>query len=121
MEKRKGERTKTNDEGLFSIKDVVMRGKMLNLSREGCMISGSCIDAAAGDTVSVTLLEGVTVAGEIAWTDKEEIGVGFYRKLGEATVKYFLLGTLEHTRNDTPSDQFGRGLPPMRPDPSLAD
>ena len=85
------------------------------------MISGSHLNAAAGEAVSVTLLGGVTVSGEIAWSENEAFGVGFYRKLGEATVKYFLLGNLEHARHNTPSDRFGRDLPPMRPDPDLTD
>lgn len=121
MDKRKGQRAKTNDEVLFSIDDMAMRGKMLNLSRDGCMISGGGENAETGKTVTVTLLEGVAVAGRIVWVDGNEIGISFHRKLGEATVKYFLLNTIAYSHEEAPSDRFGRDLPPMRPDPSLTD
>ncbi|MBX7481924.1 PilZ domain-containing protein [Qipengyuania qiaonensis] len=121
MEKRKSERAKTNDEVLFSVDETAMRGRMLNLSRDGCMISGGGAHPATGNAVTVTLLEGVAVSGEIAWVDGDEIGVRFHRKLGEATVKYFLLNTIKYTHDEGPSDRFGRGLPPMRPDPGLTD
>ncbi len=71
--------------------------------------------------MTVTLLEGVAVEGEVMWAEGEEIGIGFARPIGEATVKYFMLGTLQHARDEIPVDQFGRGFPPMRPDRGLAD
>ncbi|HAG36940.1 MAG TPA: hypothetical protein DCL34_09035, partial [Erythrobacter sp.] len=63
-------------------------------SREGCKITGTRVNAQVGEAVTVTLLEGVAVEGEVMWAEGEEIGIRFARPIGEATVKYFMLGTL---------------------------
>ena len=121
MEKRRSNRSKTDDDVMVSINGVAARGRMLNLSREGCKITGTRVNAEVGEAVTVTLLEGVAVEGEVMWAEGEEIGIGFARPIGEATVKYFMLGTLQHARDEIPVDQFGRGFPPMRPDRGMAD
>jgi hypothetical protein len=118
-ERRNGKRSKTDDEVLFTINEVVMPGKLLNLSRDGCMIEGDCVTATAGRKISVTLLEGFTVIGEIMWKNGDRMGVGFYQELVDATLKYFQLRSIEHEEHQSPADRFGRELPPMRRQPDL--
>jgi hypothetical protein len=119
MERRDNRRSQTEDEVLFAVDDVIMRGKMLNLSRDGCMIEGNYASATKGRKISVTLLEGVIAVGEIVWTNGNRFGVGFYQKLGEATVRYFQLVHLQHESDQPPADRFGRDMPPLRHDPDF--
>ena len=90
------------------------RAFMVNLSVDGCMIVDALADPIAGTKAEVTLLEGVTVSGEVVWSADGKFGVGFYRPLSDVTLRYFTLGTLDHRSQDGGmTDRFGRGLPPM--------
>lgn len=114
MEKRGKERVATDDAVLFSIDDVVMRGTMRNITQDGCMIDGCSVEAAPGQRVEVTLIEGIVANGEVTWTKGERIGVKFYQPVDEVAVKYFQLGDLVETDCRPPTDQFGRDMQPMR-------
>ena len=75
METRDKERIATDDAVLFSIDDVVMRGRMLNITQDGCMIDGCSVPAESGQKVEVTLIEGIVANGEVVWVKDELIGV----------------------------------------------
>lgn len=116
MEHRKVGRIATADEILFSVDSVVMRGTMTDLSIEGCRISDAGIGDMTGAPVEITLIQGVTVAGTIAWQKNGFIGVDFNAPLLESTVKYFRLGECVEINCSPPTDGFGRPLPPLPPE-----
>ena len=119
MERRKRERLNTNKEILVAVNDAVMRGRMLNLSADGCMIACDSKSASRGRKVTVTLIDRVCVEGEIIWADNRRIGVTFYRKLDTVTVRYFQMDTIARGDSQPLADQFGRDMPPMRPNRDL--
>ena len=116
MERRRHKRFNTNKEILVSVNDAVMRGRMLNLSDDGCMIACDSKSASRGRKVTVTLIDRVCVEGEIIWANNRRIGVTFYRKLDTVTVRYFQMDTIALGDSQPLADQFGRDMPPMRPD-----
>ena len=114
VDKRITDRASTDDAILYSIQDVVMRGRMVNLSADGCMIADQMATPEQGSKVEITLLEGVTVSGEVAWATDGSFGVTFSRPLSEVTIRYFKLAQIDFpTGREHLTDQFGRGLPPM--------
>lgn len=116
MEHRKVGRIATADEILFSVDSVVMRGTMTDLSAEGCRISDAGVGDMTGAPVEVTLIQGVAIAGTIAWQKDGYIGVDFNTPLLESTVKYFRLGEGGGATCGPPTDGFGRPLPPLTPE-----
>lgn len=113
MDKRDGFRVETGDDILFAAHSGAMSGRMSNLSSQGCHILYEGPGIEIGETVEVTLLQGVSVPGTIAWRDQGEFGVHFQRKLGEATVRYFRLGDWGIAVSEQPKDSFGRPMPPL--------
>lgn len=116
MDKRNGFRVQTGDDVVFVTQNVMKRGKMNNLSSLGCHVLYDDLPANPGEKVEITLLQGVTVPGIVAWRDEGEFGVRFERALGEATVRYFRLGDWCATPQGQPIDGFGRTLPPLATD-----
>lgn len=113
-ERRSGPRSATDQKVTFSIDGVVFKGRVLNLSPDGCMIDGDCVMATARRHISVALVSGYSVPGTVAWKNGNRIGVVFHEPLLEATLRYFQLHSLKHEEHEPFADRFGRDIPPMR-------
>ena len=114
MDQRLNDRHPTETDVLYSLGDVVLRDKLCNLSREGCMIHTDYSEVTQGESVEITLVDGVKAQGHVVWTRAEGFGVKFTKPIGEATLKYFQLPTFEEAECAPLTDRFGRVLPPLR-------
>lgn len=114
MTEKRGEPRVTADGRVsYSIGDVVLTDRLLDLSVQGCKLASNSDLAEPGDAVEVTLLQGVVVTGVVKWTQDDVLGVIFDRPVGTATVRYFEVGRLPETESYRPTDRFGRAMPPL--------
>lgn len=113
MDQRKVERTPACDEVSYRVGGNTATGMLRNLSIHGCQIGSERACFAKGDPIVVTLIEGISIDGLVAWMRDGEFGVEFNRAIGEATVRYLGM-TLHELPLDGPEhDRFGRPLPPL--------
>lgn len=114
MEDRRLERFAADDEVVFTSHDKVGRGYLSNLTVAGCMLRCREFEPEPGDSLSVTLLDGVSAEGKVMWRREGHIGVEFDKHIGEATARYFRMNEGNGTEGEDLRDSFGRQLPPLR-------
>lgn len=113
MDQRKVERTIASDKVSYRVGDITATNPLRNLSIHGCQIGGKLETAGKGDAIEVTLIEGISVEGVIAWIRGSEFGVEFSRPIGEAAVRYLGMAMLDMPIQGPEHDRFGRPLPPL--------
>ena len=110
MEERRAERL-TSETEVYSVKKGQKRTHPCrNISRLGCMIADSGLNATTGEDVEIELLGGVIVPARVIWARQGYVGLAFKREINPATVRH-LAAPDEAANEPALRDRFGRLLP----------
>lgn len=113
MDQRKVERTIACDRVSYRVGDTTAREPLRNLSVNGCQIGGALGQFGKGDPIEVTLIDGISVVGVVAWKRDDEFGVAFDRPISDVTVRYLGAALAQIPLRGPELDRFGRPLPPL--------
>lgn len=91
MDRRKENRSQTRESIRARIAGVDVALVMRNLSQSGCRVDGGALPGEVGAQVSLELLPGLTVEGEVAWQLGESMGIFFLKPIPLAVVQGFAL------------------------------
>ena len=97
MDQRKVERTIACDRVSYRVGDTTAREPLRNLSVNGCQIGGALGQFGKGDPIEVTLIDGISVVGVVAWKRDDEFGVAFDRPISDVTVRPRMLNVARST------------------------
>ena len=97
MDRRLDKRLRSAADVACKFSSAKAHGKLQDVSRSGCGIVTSERQLKIGATVLIDIVEGISVAGEVRWTD-----AGSLRGATGATEQW-------------PRDRFGRQLPSLSP------
>ena len=91
MDRRKENRSQTRESIRARIAGIDVACVMRNLSQSGCMFDGGALPGDVGSSVSIDLLPGLTVEGEVAWQLGESMGIFFFKPIPLSVVQRFAL------------------------------